>query len=355
MVGIIYVGNINRCPYLKHYTDCLDRIGLDYEIIYWNRSSKKDNGNLEKNKVVHVFEYPSKEQRPPYTKLIDFYKFGKFARKIIKEKNYEKLVVLTTMTGILLLKELCGKYKKKYIFDYRDASYEYIKPFYMLLSRIIDNSAFTCISSRGFLKILPNNKKYIMAHNISSFEVSEQYDISRKDKYVVGYIGGLRSSNYMKMLVDIFANDKRFDFIVHGGGDNYNEMVCYSDHFDNVKFTGFYDEKNKEQLIKEIDIICYNYPESFNNNIALANKYYDALVHRKPLLGNINTYSGKLIENNGIGISLDFKDHEYKTKLYNYLNNFDYIEFNKKCDVLLKEIMKEHNIYINKIEEFFTE
>ena len=353
MVGIIYIGNINRCPYLKYYTNCMEKKGIEYEIIYWDRSLKIKDGSRKTNESnLHIFNLASKEQRKPYKKIIDFYRFSKFVRGIVKQQNYDKLIILTTMTGIVLFPELLGKYKKKYIFDYRDASYEYIKPFYMILSKIIHNSYFTSISSKGFLNILPKDENYILAHNITNYKTNKERERLQKDKYRIGYIGGLRSSVYMKKLVDIFAEDPRFEFVVHGGGNNLQELREYSKGFSNVSFTGFYSETEKEFLLKEIDIICYNYPESFNHNIALANKYYDGLIEGIPLLGNIKTYSGKLIESNSIGISLDFNDLNYKEKLYNYIKNIDYKIFDKNCKTLLDEIKLDVNLYVRKIEEF---
>jgi len=355
MIGIIYIGSIKRCPYLSNYTNCLDELSMDYEIISWDRSedNKKETTEL-KAKKHHIFKYSSKEQKSPFFKIFDFYRFSKYAKEVIKNQKYEKLIVLTTMSGIVILKELCNQYKKKYIFDYRDASFEFFKPFKLLLNRIVINSSFTSISSRGFLKVLPKYEKYVMAHNCSSFETFTSGNGVKNSNVVVGYIGGLRESVYMKALVDRFGNDDRFEFIVHGGGENLQELIDYSAGIDNVVFTGEYLEKEKKDLVKHLDLICYNYPESFLNNPALANKFYDGLLYRKPLLGNVNTYSGELIENNEVGISLDFDDMDYKEKLYHYYMNYDIRYFDKKCDVLLEDIKKENTLYKNKIKEFLN-
>lgn len=353
MIGIIYIGSINRCPYLKNYTNCLRELSMDYEIISWDRSGNTQIETEPNAKNHHIYRHPSKELRSPVYKVADFYRFSKFAKKIIRNQKYEKLVVLTTMSGIVILKELCNQYKKKFIFDYRDASFEFFRPFQTLLNKIVVNSSFTCISSKGFLEVLPKNENYIMAHNCSSFDTLRSNNI-KNSQVVVGYIGGLRESDYMKSLVDKFGNDERFKFIAHGGGENLEELKNYSVDFKNVIFTGEYTESQKKELVKEMDVICYNYPGSFVNNLALANKLYDGLLYRKPLLGNIETYSGKLIKNNDVGISLDFGDTEYKEKLYNYYMDYDVQFFEKNCDSLLAEIKNENNLYKKKIKDFFV-
>lgn len=358
MIGIIYVGSVNRCPYLKNYTNCLDKLSLEYEIISWERSFSVNKKNIEDKDEIkkhHIFKYPSKEQKSPIFKIWDFYLFSRYVKKIIRKQKYDKLVVLTTMSGIVILKELCSKYKGKYIFDYRDASYEYFKPFKSLLDKIITNSTFTSISSKGFLEILPKNRSYIMAHNYnySSYDTLSTTSITKKNKVVVGYIGGLRESEYMKSLIDRFGGDTRFELRVHGGGENLQELITYSKKYSNVTFTGEYRESQKKDLVKELDIICYNYPSSFVNDLALANKFYDGLLYRKPLLGNIKTYSGKLINKLEVGISLDFEDELYKEKIYNYYLNYDVNAFENKCKILLEKIKQENDLYKAKIEEFF--
>lgn len=356
MIGIIYIGAIKRCPYLKNYTNCLNELSIDYEIISWDRSVNQQteipNLNAKKN---HIFKYPSKEQKSPVYKIADFYRFSKYAKDTIQKQKYDKLVVLTTMSGIVILKELCTQYKNKYIFDYRDASFEFFKPFNTLLNKIVVNSTFTSISSRGFLEVLPKYENYVMAHNCSNFKTVTSDTKLKNSKVVVGYIGGLRESDYMKLLVDRFVNDYRFEFIAHGGGENLQELIEYSTGMNNVIFTGEYIESQKKDLIKDFDLICYNYPESFVNNLALANKFYDGLSYRKPLLGNANTYSGQLIKDNDVGISLDFNDKEYKEKLFEYYMNYNSQDFETQCDRLLFKIKEENDIYVKKIKDFFMD
>ncbi|MFJ7729660.1 hypothetical protein ACIQXV_26610 [Neobacillus sp. NPDC097160] len=355
MIGIIYVGSINRCPYLKNYTSCLDELSIDYEIISWDRSASTQNESVEFTaKKHHIFNYPSKEQRNPIYKISDFYRFSRYAKKIIRKQKYEKLIVLTTMSGVVILKELRTRYKNNFIFDYRDASFEYFGPFKSILNKIVVNSSFTSISSKGFLQVLPKNMNYVMAHNCSSFETCIDNNKIKNSKVVVGYIGGLRETDYMKSLVDRFGNDDRFEFIIHGGGENLQELIDYSEGISNVVFTGEYQELQKSKLVKEFDLICYNYPNSFVNDLALANKFYDGLLFRKPLIGNNSTYSGKLIEKQSVGISLDFEDKEYKKKLYNYYINYDAQSFEESCDKLLAEIQSENYFYKKKIKEFFV-
>ena len=151
MVGIVFLGEIHLCPFVDKYTDSLIKNHIDYEIISWDRSGYQN----ESTEHHHVFRKNSKKMVNPFFKVKDFLLFAKFAKRIIREKQYDKLVILTTLTGMLLYPMLTGRYKKKFIFDYRDVSYEFLPIYRHFLKRIVDSSAFTCISSLGFKKHLP--------------------------------------------------------------------------------------------------------------------------------------------------------------------------------------------------------
>lgn len=350
MIAIIYIGHIDRCPYLTNYTNTLQELNLDYDLIYWDRSGRRNKEFFANHIVLNL---QSKEQQSPWKKIFDFLKFRKHVLNNLKEKKYEKIIVLTTMSGIMILPELIRKYKNNYIFDYRDASYENIGVFKRLTKTLIKNSYFTSISSKGFMKILPEDYEYVISHNIGiNYVMSDQAKKITNKIIKVGYIGGLRDSKYMKRLIDLFSADNRFILEIHGGGENLDELLDYSNNMKNVTLTGQYNEKDKMKLLEKIDLICYNYESSFNHDVALANKYYDAIITKKPLIGNIETYSGILIEETQLGISLNFNDPEYLNKIYNFSRNFNETIFNENCESLIEEIDKEFQYNISLIKKF---
>ena len=123
MIGIIIVGEIDLSPFSKKYISEMEARNIPYEIIHWNRS-----GNYREYDKKHLTYF---EQVDRYGSLIKkvrpFYNFRKFAKRLIKEHKYEKLVILTTQTAIILFDVvLSRKYRNRFFFDYRDTSYEYI-------------------------------------------------------------------------------------------------------------------------------------------------------------------------------------------------------------------------------------
>lgn len=354
MIGIVFINDIMYAPYLAKYTDSLEQLGLAYEVITWDRDPSKGRRYPENYKIFKLY---SQEEKHPFLKIKDFVRFGRFANKVVKEKHYEKLIVLTSLTGVLLLRTLLKNYQQKYIFDYRDASYEYLTFFKSMIGKLVSSSYCTCISSRGFLKVLPPAEMYVMAHNFIYADLKHKQEscaVSWQQPIHVNYIGLVRGA-YLLKLIDLFAQDKRFILNFHGSGEDLKKVMEHAAGIDNVKFTGEYRGDEKNQFVQQADFICYNYASSFNNNLALANKYYDALIFKKPMLGNIQTFAGQLISENGLGLSLDLDDPLYTQKIYDYCMNFDPAHFNANAEIVLEDVLQEDQQYMLKIQEFLTQ
>lgn len=351
MIGIIYCGQIELSPFVKKYIAALERENITYEIVHWNRSGTKMPDD-DKNRTfsAQVDRYGSL-----WGKALPYLQFRRFAKQMIKKRNYEKLIILTTQTAFMIPDLLFGKYKNRYFFDYRDTSYEYIKPYKKLVDKIIKKSSFTAVSSPGFKKYLTDEKELIVAHNFQY----EYYDNraarcvkSESEKIVIGYIGYLREYDYLIKLAEKIGADTRFELHIHGSGDCLSALSDFAEAYPNISVYGAYDEKDKMKIVDTFDMICYNYPKSFVNYPAVANKFYDGLIRKKPMFGNSDTFSGELIAQNGLGISLPETEENVTDKIYEYYNTFDEKEFEENCEKVLKKVIDEDAYYTEKIEEF---
>ena len=353
MVGIIIVGDIELSPFSKKYTKEMEAKNIPYEIIHWNRSGKEnpeDNSRLTHFEQVNRFGSLISKARP-------FFNFRSFAKKAIKEKKYDKLIILTTQTAVILADVvLSRKYKNKYFFDYRDPSYEYIRLYRMLINKIIINSYATSVSSPGFLKYLTDKKELIMSHNFQDKFYDERlFKCSpRKEegKVIVGCIGYLRQLEFLEKLSDIFGKDERFEFHIYGSGDCEDELREYAKQYENVHVFGGYLEKDKMEIVDSFDMICYYFLDNFVNTPGIANRFYDGVIRKKPLFGSSRIYAGELIEKKGLGISLDEDDPGLTDKLFDYYENFDREQFEKNCEDYLETVMEDEKRFTDAIKEF---
>lgn len=351
MIGLICVEEGNA-PFIKKYLELLEERKLEYEIILWNRNGK-NTSNIS-NSVV--YSRHSKRSVSPLKKIPAFFGFRKFVLKRINIQKYEKIIFLTTLSAFFLPKKVFNKYEGKYILDYRDSSYEYISFFKKHLSYIINKSAFTCISSEGFLNILPESNKYVYTHNYKENELSNEVETyikkNNKETLIVSYIGVLREIDYMKNLINQFGNDNRFILNIHGGGEIFEELKSFASLYSNVNITGKYVEEQKVDLIRQSDILCYNYPPSYVNSYALANKFYDGLIYKKLMYGDIDTFSGKIINENYLGISLSKDDTNKNDKILNFYHNLNVEKFMENSHVFLHKVVHEEIECMNKINIF---
>ncbi len=350
MVGIILYGSFELAPYFKKYTKVLDDAGIAYDLIGWRREEKA----LYAGENVFMYEAPpAKRHDSLLHKIRPALGYRRFIRRQLRAKKYDKLIILTTQTALILADVLLTAYRGKYLFDYRDKSYEYIRPYRMLVDTIIKHSMETAISSPWFRESLTKEKQYLLVHNLQDENLKKVRRCCNKKEpgapIAAGYVGALRSYAYHKHLIDCFANDKRFVFHTYGCGDDCERLARYAAQFPNTFVHGRYDEAEKYDIIETFDIMCYNYPSSFVNDGAIANKYYDALIMKKPMFVNPRTRLGGWIAENGLGVGVDEEETQISDTIYDWYRAMDPAAFSKTCDSCLTQYAKENTAFEEKI------
>ena len=317
MVGIIFSNDTNTCPFLDKYIKVLNNIGQEYEVILWNR---------EGNNTVYPPNYlvcnvKSDVYVPIRKKIIGFLKFKQFLIKTIKDRDYDKLIFLTTFPAIFCYKLTKKQYKNKYIFDFRDLSYERYGFFRKRVKKIIKNSAFTCLSSPGFAEVLGLDN-YVMAHNF------RYKDLDQANKC------------------------DRFEGNIVGSGNDTASFVQYIKDIPNVFVKGTYNNEEKAKFIDEADMLLYYYPCDFNCDRALANKYYDCLIYKKPLIGNADTYSGQRLRQKGLGISLKLDCDNFANEVFDFYASIKIDDFKEAINTEIQAVLNDDVKYLKAIEDF---
>lgn len=352
MVALVFCGDLRYCPYINRYIERLEFYKKNYRVYFWNRS--KFELNLDYHYVF--FDEGSKLTSNRVQKLIDFYKFRRWLINQLDKNSHEKIIVLSTLTGVFLGKYLYGK-KKSYIFDIRDYSYEHIIPFFNVEKKIIKNSAFTAISSPGFKKFLPDHK-YIIAHNFNRNEVKSTKKINKTDG-VINFVwnGMVRFFEFQKFYLDALKNDPRFNIVFHGDGPELEQYQQYCEHngFTNVVFTGSYSNNNKEIYLANAHILnnCYGYTHNAGKKIkfAVSNRFYDGMVYHIPQLVESEGFKPSWANKSGLGISLP-PNKDFADKLYEYYISIDTANFDAICERELQKVLSDDDIYIRMIDNF---
>ena len=89
IVGIIFVGDLLYCPYLKKYVEILEKINTKYEVLYWNRSGKE----IVNNEHYLHYDKTSKLKKNKLNKIADFYSYRRWLVKILSKASHKECCI----------------------------------------------------------------------------------------------------------------------------------------------------------------------------------------------------------------------------------------------------------------------
>ena len=175
-------------------------------------------------------------------------------RGMIRNNSYTKLIVLTTVPAVLLKKVILKRFSGRYIFDYRDYSFEKYRFYKKAVNSIVKNSYVTFLSSGGFYKFINKSEKTFLVHNISNSEFEVQIPKKIGKNVTIGFVGLVRYFDVNSKLIKAFANNENFSLVYHGSvyDDCDLPAFCKENNIQNVLFTGSYDNSKKPELYADI-------------------------------------------------------------------------------------------------------
>ena len=139
--------------------------------------------------------------------------------------------------------------------------------------------------------------------------ISDKYIPPRNTVFTLLYIGTLAPPRFLWELTDVV---KKIDdvrcFIGGGGKPEYVEKLKQKcNKTDNVKFIGEipFDEVISTTQNSDV-VVCMIDPANYNNQIATANKQFEAMVCGKPIICTNRTRSGEITKQEQCGLVVDY-------------------------------------------------
>lgn len=356
MIALVFCGDLKYCPYINRYIERLENAHVDYKVYFWNRSK------FDMDLPDHYIYYDQKSNLASgkFQKLFDFLKFRGWLIRQLKNNNHDKIIVLSTLTGVFLGNYLYAKKKCNYIFDIRDYSYEHIRQFYFIEEKVIKNSAFTTISSNGFKNFLPEHD-YVIAHNFNRKDIVEGAKFEKTEgKINFVWNGVVRYFEFQRYYLDALKNDSRFNILFHGDGPELKlyKDYCIENGFMNVSFAGAYNNSDKAVLLKNAHILnnCYGYSKNAGNKLkyAVSNRFYDGMIYHIPQLVEPEGFKSEWAKGTGIGVAFP-PDRDFANKLYDYYKNIESEAFDKACNCELEHVVEDDNRYVEMIDKFIID
>ena len=354
---IIGPGKLKYMPYLHFYLDNIDWNVNEIHVVYWNRDEKSEDISKYQGLTLHEFKCFMVNDAPLKEKFAKFKQFRVFCKRILKEFHFDKLIILHSLPGIMLLDIIVGQYKNKYILDYRDSTYEYKFIFRYLVGKLVKCSYCTFVSSDAFRKYLPDSErsKTYTSHNLLEDSLNHRdYQKIPSDKIRVAFWGFIRYVDINSVLIDRIAADNRFELHYYGREQkDALELKQYAKdkNYQNVFFHGEYNPEDRYEFVKNTDIIDNIYLNP-NMLLAMGNKYYDSLIFRIPQVGYKDAFMTKMCVEHGVGVALNPWEEDFCNKLYSYYSSLVRESFNNNCDKELNRVYDEYNAGKRIIREF---
>lgn len=279
-------------------------------------------------------DLPTGEQ--PVKRLIVSFRFAKSVWQAAKQVQPD--ILYTVSLDSLLISRIYQLFYRavRIVYEVADVRESYLKEHKGLRRRLL-----TFLEKRLYphvsLLLLTSNQFYeqyynryfgkdntLIIHNMPDISAFETYQKKQSGPFTVGFIGGIRYLNQMKMLVDA-ADQAGVEVLFAGAGGTTEDSVAiqaYCRGKSHVTFTGKYQyDRDIAGLYSRVDCVYAVYDaDNHNVRIALPNKLYEAVFCRLPIIVAKGTYLADVVTDWGVGIATSHIDTEQLRALLSRLS-----------------------------------
>lgn len=360
MVGIICFWDRLATPYLEKYERLLRENGVDYEVVLWNRTPEENMPEVSYEGNTVSINLPCCGSF--LKRVLKFFQWRGVVQRVIKKQKYDALIMLSTVPTLLLRSLLKRKFLQRYLFDIRDYTFEKHKPLRKLVMGLVNNSALTAISSKGYMQWLDPSPKIMINHNIT-VDSAEEYTaphLKNRTPLRFSFVGNVRLDTQTEALM--LQLKEHPDFEQHFYGRILPtcdiEQIGKANNVENLFLHGPFDVTQKRQFFENIDLLNAVYANArreedipLGDSTPIPNRLYDCLVFYRPLVASKGTYLAELIDTYGLGCTVNGFSPDAHQIIRAYADSFDRETFIKNCDVLRMQVSEEEKEYIAAVTE----
>lgn len=350
-IAIVGFHNLHLMQFLYKYTEILDSYNIEYDVLYWERDDVQYPIKFKGRPIK--YSYMTSNYMPKWKKIVGYLKCRSFFIKKIKENKYEKIILLTTQTAIALSPLVLTKYKKKFIFDFRDLTMEKNSIYRTIEMKLIQESSFVAISSPGFINRLNKEHKYVISHNCRNLMLNTKFlDIDKNKPLKITFWGMIRQEEFQRKICDAFGNDDRVEVSYHGEGcTNHLSQYCKEKQYKNIKFTGRYYPENIPNFLQETDVLLNMYENEGKQEYALTVKLYDAVRYQIPMLITKDSYMEKYLKEYCFAMAVDLKNIDIE-KIARWYLHLDEKMLQEDFNRFVEKVKKDDKVFENELIKF---
>lgn len=287
----------------------------------------------------HILETNLPSAANPLKRALASLRFFKFALK--KLKNEAPDLLYTASLDSLLVARAYQLFhpKVRIVLEVADVREAYLRDNHgikrKLLSfvekRLYSHVCLLVLTSEQFFtqyyhRYFPKDK-VLVQQNRPDLAAFSTFQKKQGGPFTVGFIGGIRYLEQMKMLVDS-AQAAGVAVLFAGAGGTSSDMdaiTAYCQGKGHVRFTGKYKyDQDIAALYGSVDCVYAVYDaDNPNVRIALPNKLYEAAYCGLPLLVARGTYLSEVVETNSLGYAVSHKEVSELTSLLSRLKSQD--------------------------------
>ncbi len=338
---------------------------FDITLIYWDRGQEvKETFEINsKNKTVKIaIDAPHGN---PIKRIVPLLKYIGKAIKVLKDGRPD-IIHAANLDMLLIARIYKAFYNKdiKIVYEVADLPrYSFAKKinsFKSLVSKLLQGIERRLISKISRLILTSpyfwdeyfskfvDEDKYLFVPNAPYKSLFEKYSEAQHDKLTIAFIGSVRYTDQLKILIDSVGELKKgIRVFIAGSGPGYQEILEYSKDKDFVEIYGPYNyEKEIVSLYEKVDIMYSVYDSNLENvKIALPNRLYESIVCEKPIIASRGTELGKFIEREKIGFTVDSNgNEELKEKILYLINSKETLNLYKNNCKNIKEDYYYENV-----------
>jgi len=256
-VAVISVADVRHMTPSSIYTSFFDNNGIDYDVICTKRYV--EDTPVENPRLIR-YDWIISPSKNRIKKLIPFLRFRRFVVSTINKERYDFLVIWNENTATLLFDILLRRFNGRYCVNVRDPIGD-LGVLSKITLKVLNRSKFNTMPSLPCFPKLENErfKFYSMINkDLKVIENCPKKESLKRpgETLVITFMGHLVQLKPWEKIIDVFANDKRFELHFFGPGCD-TTIAPYLDKngVKNVVCAGpFLPEKTSDYL-RETDII----------------------------------------------------------------------------------------------------
>jgi len=316
---VVIVRSRARNPAVEKLARALCREGHNVTLLRWNRSGDPDR-NVQSEYGVAEFRLQAPYDQPAAFFFIPFWQIFEFFYLLTHDNEIIHACDLDTLVPAILAKVIKGVKLCYTIFDVYADNLPSKTP--KMLRRLVRSFERRGTEFADYLFVVNEFQLEQLSLQRTQrleclYNAPEDVDSSNPHRDVPGrltlfYGGLLLRTRGLEGIIDVVTESAGLRLVVAGSGPDasfFTRLTVSSR--DKVELIGWVPNAEVIKKTQEADAVIALYdPAVRSNTYASPNKLFEAMMCRRPIITNVETVAGKIVQEEGCGITVPYGDRE---------------------------------------------